>query len=1323
MIDYALWEVIENSATLLKITTMEAVVTVMPITTAKEKAQRRLEVKVKSTLMMGIPNEHHLKFKSIKDAKKLLEAVEKSFVNVANSTNIDNLSDAVICAFFASQPNSPQLVHDDLQQIYLDDMEEIDLRWQMAMLTIRSDQAEEGPNYALMAFSSSSPDSKVSNDSICSKYCLETVEHLKSQNDQLLKYLKKSELMVLAYKTGLESVEEKLEVYKANESIYLQDIKGLKFEIHIGEITIRELRKKLDIVQKEKDGIQLNVDKFERASKNEFVNEHVVENCKAMSSKEEPKVVRKNDDAPCNPQIDLQEQGVIDSGCSRHMTGNMSYLTDYEDIDGGYVAFGGNPKGGKITGKGNIKTGNLDIENVYFLRELKFNLFSVSQMCDKKNSVLFNDTECIVLSPNFKLIDESQVLLRVPRKNNMYSVDLKNIVPKGGLTCLFAKATSDESKLWHRRLGYVNFKTMNRLVKGNLVRGLPSKFLKMIKPVLLVKRENSTEPLDETSGILKSFITGIENLVDYKVKMIRCDNGTDTATTVSVATTTTATTVEEITLVQALADLKSTKPKAKGIAFREPGESITTTTPIPSKIQAKANIAWDDIQAKVDADFQLAERLQAEEQEQFTIEQKATLFKELLEQRRKHFAAIRAEEKRNKPPTKNQQKNTMITYLKNMQGWKHKDMQCNDFDSIKELFAKALKRVNMFVYFRTELLEGSSKRAGIKLEQEVTKKQKMDDVQETAKVDNDQEAAKIKELMEIVLDEEEVAIDAIPLVVKPPSIVDWRIHTEGKKREDLETLWKLVKAKHGSTRPDEGYERVLWGDLKIYMLVEKKYHLTPTTITNMLNKKFQYIVALIDVNAAQSKLVLLENFNENYSKCLRLVVKLQLYNASTKFKGKEIAKLITPPSELASEEDSHPEQTRRDKDMQKNLALNAKYFKKIYKPTNNNLRTSSNSRNKNVDTTLRYNNDNQTGQFRNQRTVTVAGARETVGSQVVQQTGIQCFNCKEFDHFTKECRKPKRVKDYTYHKEKMLLCKQAEKCVPLQAEQADWLEDTNEEIDEQELEAHYIHNDAKYNVFANVRQHSKQPESTSNTCLVENDDSNVTPDSPDMCDNDIQTDQNAEDERAALANLIANLKLNVDENKKIQKQLKKANASLAHELKECKSILAETSKTLGESNSIQDSCLVALQNKQTEFESLENHSHNHFRAPTALDMEVLIKTCLMPLAIKTQNDSFTFVHELKQEMHADLKYVESLENEIDELKSDKAEFSNMYDILLQECVSNDVMCSYLHSLSDLDAHSKLQCLYLHKVKECECLAQKLSKQTESVSKEVYTELL
>nr|GEW10196.1 ribonuclease H-like domain-containing protein [Tanacetum cinerariifolium] len=176
-----------------------------------------------------------------------------------------------------------------------------------------------------------------------------------------------------------------------------------------------------------------------------------------------------------NPQHALKDKGVIDSGCSRHMTENMSYLTYFEEINSGYVAFGRNPKGGKITGKGKIRTGKLDFDDVHFVKELKFNLFSISHICDKKNNVLFTYTECIVLSSDFMLPDENHVLLRVPRENNMYNVDLKNIVPLGDLICLFAKATLDESNLWHRRLGHINFKTMNKLVKGNLVRGLPSK--------------------------------------------------------------------------------------------------------------------------------------------------------------------------------------------------------------------------------------------------------------------------------------------------------------------------------------------------------------------------------------------------------------------------------------------------------------------------------------------------------------------------------------------------------------------------------------------------------------------------------------------------------------------------------------------------------------------------------------------------------------------------------------------------------------------------------------------------------------------------------
>ncbi|GJX64484.1 putative ribonuclease H-like domain-containing protein [Tanacetum coccineum] len=175
-----------------------------------------------------------------------------------------------------------------------------------------------------------------------------------------------------------------------------------------------------------------------------------------------------------DPHKALKNKGIVDSGCSRHMTGNKAHLAEYQDYNGGPVAFGGSKC--YITGKGKIKTKKSDFEDVSFVKELQhFNLFFVSQMCDKKNKVLFTDTECLVLSPEFKLLDENQVLLRILRQNNMYSFNLENIVPTGGLACLIAKPTVDESNKWHRRLGHVNFKTLNKLVKGNLVRGLPSK--------------------------------------------------------------------------------------------------------------------------------------------------------------------------------------------------------------------------------------------------------------------------------------------------------------------------------------------------------------------------------------------------------------------------------------------------------------------------------------------------------------------------------------------------------------------------------------------------------------------------------------------------------------------------------------------------------------------------------------------------------------------------------------------------------------------------------------------------------------------------------
>nr|GEZ13439.1 hypothetical protein [Tanacetum cinerariifolium] len=237
-----------------------------------------------------------------------------------------------------------------------------------------------------------------------------------------------------------------------------------------------------------------------------------------------------------------------------------------------------------------------------------------------------------------------------------------------------------------------------------------------------------------------------------------------------------------------------------------------------------------------------------------------------------------------------------------------------------------------------------------------------------------------------------------------------------------------------------------------------------------------------------------------------------------------------------------------------------------------------------------------TMQFGTQRTMNVAGTREKLGSRVVQKTGIQYFSCKEYGHFAKECRKLKRY---------------------------DWLANTDEEVDEQEWEAHYSY-------MAKIQE-------------VPNADSGFD---YELVEQNEQNDVESDDERVTLANLIANLKLDVDENKKIQKQLKKANTTLAQELKECKAILAETSKSLGESNSA----------KQTEFEKY-----------------------------KAFNDRTIDYDKLKR------KLIEAL--------------------------------GQLAHKDTVIREDELQCMYLHKVKECDCLAQKLSKQTESVSKKVHSELL
>nr|GEU33497.1 ribonuclease H-like domain-containing protein [Tanacetum cinerariifolium] len=505
------------------------------------------ELKARGTLLMALPDKHQLKFNIHKDAKSLMEAIEKRFggnketkkvqktllkkhtnesvsavtsvsadstkVPISTLPIVDNLSDAVIYSFFASQSNSPQLDNDDLKQIDADDLEEMNLKWQMTMLIMRARRRghfarecrspkdtrnketkrrnvpaetstsnalvsqcdgvgsydwsfhadEELTNYALMAFTSSSSSSFDNEVAPYSKACL-------------------------------ESVEARLVVYQQNENVFKEDINLLKLDVMLRDNALVELKKKFKKAKHEKDELKLKLEKFQNSSKNlskllasqitnktglgydnQVFNSTVFDCDELISSESDVSIstsqcmivllsltwiclsqlsllplslkirfLTQKMNLRGNPQHALKDKGVIDSGCSRHMTENISYLSEFEEINGGYVAFGRNPKGGKITGKGKIRTGKLDFDDVYFVKELKFNLFSVTQMCDKKNSVFFTNTECIVLSFDFKLPDENHVLLRVPRENNMYNVDLKNIVSLGDLTCLFEKATLDE---------------------------------------------------------------------------------------------------------------------------------------------------------------------------------------------------------------------------------------------------------------------------------------------------------------------------------------------------------------------------------------------------------------------------------------------------------------------------------------------------------------------------------------------------------------------------------------------------------------------------------------------------------------------------------------------------------------------------------------------------------------------------------------------------------------------------------------------------------------------------------------------------------------
>nr|GEU40335.1 reverse transcriptase domain-containing protein [Tanacetum cinerariifolium] len=347
----------------------------------------------------------------------------------------------------------------------------------------------------------------------------------------------------------------------------------------------------------------------------------------------------------------------------------------------------------------------------------------------------------------------------------------------------------------------------------------------------------------------------------------------------------------------------------------------------------------------------------------------------------------------------------------------------------------------------------------------------------------------------------------------------------------------------------------------------------------------------------------------------------------------------------------------KEKEIDKLMDLISVSFKKIYKPTSNNLKTLSNTSRANQDNTLRINRGIG---YDNQRAVNVVGARENVGTHVVQQYEIRCYNCKEYGHVARECQKPKWAKDAAYHKKKMLLCKQEEAGFQLNAEQADWRDDTNDEPNEQELQAHYMYmvkiqevslnvadnfgpifdaktmpkvqnDDDNYNVFANDREHPEQPESVNDTHPNEQGDTNITTDSLDISNNKGEDVQDDDDdlarERDLLASLIGKLKCGIDESKDSNKLLESSNKTLVDKSKSEIEDFKNKNKCLESSNNhFKETNTELAKNNQLMFKDLKNFQSeldrrsNRRRIPNIVEPEIRTIEEVVPMADRTMEE-------------------------------------------------------------------------------------------------------
>nr|GEX26880.1 hypothetical protein [Tanacetum cinerariifolium] len=318
----SLWDVILNGNSPTPTRIVDGVVQSIAPTTAKQRLAKKNELKARGTLLTALPDKHQLKFNIHKDAKTLMEAIEKRF-GVSTLLNVDSLSDAVIYSFFTSQSNSPQLENEDLKQIDADYLEEMDLKWQMAMLIMRArrflqktgrnlgangtaaigfDMSKvecynchrrghfarecrslrdnrnkeaprrtvpvEVPTLMLWCLRSSSTLGSDNEVAPCSKACSKAYATLQSNYDKLTVDFRKSQFYVFSYKTSLESVEARLFVYQQNENVFEKDIKLLKLDVMLKDNALVELRRKFEKAKKERDDLKLTLEKFQTSSKN-----------------------------------------------------------------------------------------------------------------------------------------------------------------------------------------------------------------------------------------------------------------------------------------------------------------------------------------------------------------------------------------------------------------------------------------------------------------------------------------------------------------------------------------------------------------------------------------------------------------------------------------------------------------------------------------------------------------------------------------------------------------------------------------------------------------------------------------------------------------------------------------------------------------------------------------------------------------------------------------------------------------------------------------------------------------------------------------------